>query len=158
MPWLFHLFSFLLRRPPISTLFPYTTLFRSRFLGKWIKAAVLLAELVDDVADVHELLLIEMGGRGGGHDDVVARLGGRLRGELGRELQMRDGVHAHGRSHLLAEHLRLPAQLVVGGGDEVVPGEEGQLALLGEGRRLAKGKPGRNAGRGARSDTQELTT
>src|SRR5436305_7451880 len=30
---LFHFFFLMIRRPPISTLFPYTTLFRSRILG-----------------------------------------------------------------------------------------------------------------------------
>ena len=40
---------------------------------------------------------------------------------LGGQLQVGDGVHAHRAVVGLAEGLRLLAQLVVGGGDEVVP-------------------------------------
>src|SRR5262249_18962388 len=61
---------------------------------------------------------------------------------------MRHGVHAHRAVVGLAEGFRLLAQLVVGGGDEVVPGEEGQLALLGEGGGLAEGEPRGDTGGG----------
>src|SRR5437667_8392379 len=41
------MFVFLMiRRPPRSTLFPYTTLFRSLKLGLWIALAVMLAAVV----------------------------------------------------------------------------------------------------------------
>ena len=117
-----------------------------------IPAAVPLTERVDEVAHVGQQVLEDEGNGAVGANHVVARLRLGLGGELGVELQVRDGVHADGRPRLLAERLRLPAQLVVGGGDEVVPGEEGQLALLSEGRRLAKAQPGRHPGRGAGRD------
>ena len=56
----------------------------------------------------------------------------------------------------LAEGLRLLAELVVGGGHEVVPGEEGQLALLGECGRLAEGEPRGHSGAGAGGGAEEL--
>ena len=72
----------------------------------------------------------------------MAGLGLGLGGALGRHLQVGDGVHAHGDTGLLAEHLGLPAQLVVGGGHEVVRAEEGQLTLLGESRRAIERQNG----------------
>src|SRR5215468_10788319 len=71
---------------------------------------------------------------------------------------MRHGVHAHRAVVGLAERLGLLAQLVVGGGDEVVPGEEGQLALLGEGGGLAEGEPRGDTGGGAGRGAEELTS
>src|SRR5207253_9407943 len=47
---LFYLFSLMLRRPPRSTLFPYTTLFRSQ-VGDLLEGG-LLGQLVDVVAAV----------------------------------------------------------------------------------------------------------
>src|SRR5258707_9623463 len=55
MPSMFFFFL-MIRRPPRSTLFPYTTLFRSRMAGQPERADVLLADLrhhrVDDVVQV----------------------------------------------------------------------------------------------------------
>src|SRR5581483_10909301 len=78
--------------------------------------------------------------------------------DLGGHLQVGHGVHAHRAVVGLAERLRLPAQLVVGGGDEVVPAEEGQLALLGEGGRLAEGEPGGHPGGGTGGGAEESTS
>src|SRR5439155_23816817 len=33
--WLYYIFFFMIRRPPRSTLFPYTTLFRSHLAADW---------------------------------------------------------------------------------------------------------------------------
>src|SRR5215475_14449819 len=71
---------------------------------------------------------------------------------------MRHGVHANRAVVGLAERLGLLAQLVVGGGDEMVPGEECQFALLGEGGRLAEGEPGCDTGGGAGGSAQKLTS
>ena len=87
----------------------------------------------------------------------MARLRLRLRRDLGRQLQVRDRVHAHGDAGLLAEGLGLPAELVVGGRDEVVPREEGQLALLGEGGSAIEGGE-REAGDCAGRGLQEAAT
>jgi len=70
---------------------------------------------------------------------------------------MRHRVHPHRAVIGLAEGLRLLAQLVVRGRDEVVPGEERQLALLREGGRLAEGELRGHSGRRAGGDAKELT-
>src|SRR5215471_15569425 len=71
---------------------------------------------------------------------------------------MRHGVHAHCAVVGLAKGLGLLAQLVIGGGDEVIPGEKGQFALLGEGGRLAEGEPGGDTGASAGSRVEKLTS
>src|SRR5262245_16154026 len=71
---------------------------------------------------------------------------------------MRHGVHAHRAVVGLAEGFRLLAQLVIGGWHEMVPGEEGQLPLLGEGGGLAEGEPRGDTGGGAGSGAEELTS
>src|SRR2546426_4992658 len=43
----------MIRRPPRSTLFPYTTLFRSRFLVHWLSTAVALFVCSHIVPGVH---------------------------------------------------------------------------------------------------------
>src|SRR5205807_1249926 len=82
-----------------------------------------------------QLLLVEEWIGGAGDDQVVAGLRGRLGGALGEQLRAGDRVDAHGDPGLLGEDLRLTPELVVGGRDEVIEGEERQLALLGERRR-----------------------
>src|SRR2546425_13326688 len=110
-------FFLMIRRPPRSTLFPYTTLFRSllevghvvgrrerdpepghrlptRFrldhLGReWVPAAVLLAELLHDVVHVGVKVLVEEGVCAGGAVHVVARLRLGLRRYLRRHLEVR---------------------------------------------------------------------
>src|SRR5215813_13177386 len=71
---------------------------------------------------------------------------------------MRHGVHAHCAVVGLAKGLGLLAQLVIGGGDEVIPGEKGQFALLGEGGRLAESEPGGDTGASAGSRAEKLTS
>src|SRR5437763_9689039 len=47
----------MIRRPPRSTLFPYTTLFRSGKCGKWVNDCVApLGACVDDMAFVHNMV------------------------------------------------------------------------------------------------------
>src|SRR5262249_55345713 len=116
------------------------------FPGKRIPAAVLLAELVDAVADVGVMVLVEDRISVARQDQIVAGLRLGLRRELRGELQMRDGIDADGDAGLLAEHLGLSAELVIRGGNEVVPGQEGELAFLSVGRRLAEGEPGGHPG------------
>ena len=74
---------------------------------------------------------------------------------------MSHGVDPDGAVRLLAESLRLLAELVIGGGHEVVPGEEGQLPLLRVGGGATEGEPlghpGRCAGGGAK-ETAALGT
>ena len=123
-----------------------------------IPAAALLADLLDDVVDVDELVLVEEGIGTGRAEHVVTRLRLRLGGELGRHLQVGDRVDAHRAVGQLPERLRLLAQLVVGGRDEVIPAEERQLALLGERRRPAEGEPRRHAGRAPGCGAEEITT
>src|SRR5262245_34400476 len=123
-----------------------------------IPAAVLLAELVDHVADIGVLLLEQERVGVAGQDHVVARLHLRLGRSLGGQLQVGDGVDPHGDTRLLAEYLGLTAQLVVGGGNEVVPAEERQLALLGERGRTPEGQPGRHAGGCAGSYANKVST
>ena len=121
-----------------------------------VPAAVLLAQLVHHVVDVGVQVLVEEGVGAGRAVHVVAGLRLCLGGDLGRHLQMRHGIHAHGAVVGLGEGLRLLAELVVRGGHEVVPGEEGQLALLGERRGLAESEPGGHPGRRAGGGAEEL--
>ena len=123
-----------------------------------VPAAALLADLLDHVVHGDEEILVEEGVGARRPVHVVAGLGLGLGRDLGRHLQMRHGVHAHRAVIGLAEGLGLLAELVVGGGDEVVPGEEGQLALLGEGGSLAEGEPGGHSGGGAGGRAEELTS
>src|SRR3712207_7735246 len=44
----------MIRRPPRSTLFPYTTLFRSQEVGDVSRSAKLLAECVDQLAEAEQ--------------------------------------------------------------------------------------------------------
>jgi hypothetical protein len=104
-----------------------------------------------------EVLVEEgVGARGAVH--VVAGLRLRLRGDLGGQLEMRHRVDPDGAVVGLAEHLGLPPQFVVGGGDEVIPGEECQLALLGDGGRGAQSEPGGHPGRRTGRGAKEVTT
>ena len=98
--------------------------------GERIPAAVLLAERVDERADVDELVLEQERIGMAQEDQVVAGLRLRLGRALGRQLQPGDGIHPHGDPRLLAEHLRLPPQLVVRGRHEMVVAQERQLPLL----------------------------
>ena len=123
-----------------------------------VPAAALLADLLDDVVHGDEEVLVEEGVGARGPVHVVAGLGLGLGGDLGWHLQVRHGVHAHRAVVGLAEGFGLLLELVVRGRDEVVPGEEGQLPLLGEGRRLAEGEPRGHAGTGAGSRGEELTS
>src|SRR5437773_6339060 len=66
-------------------------------------------------------------------DEIVAGLALGLGGALGRQLQALDGVDFDRETGLLAEHLGLPSELVVGGRNEVVGAQERELALLGVG-------------------------
>ena len=126
--------------------------------GEAVPAAALLADLLDHVVHADEEVLVEerIGARRPVH--VVARLRLGLGRDLGRHLQMRHGIHAHRAVVGLAECLGLLAKLVVGGGDEVVPGEEGQLTLLGVGGSPAEGEPRSHAGGGAGRGAEELTS
>ena len=126
--------------------------------GKVIPAPTLLPDLLDDVVHADEEVLVEERVGAGRPVHVVARLRLRLGGDLGRHLQMRHGIHAHRAVVGLAERFRLLAQLVVGGGDEVVPREKGQLTLLGVGRSPAEGEPRSHAGGGAGRGAEELTS
>src|SRR5713101_2135400 len=130
----------------------------TRIPGERVPAAVPLAEVVDEVAHVDQMLLVEEGVGGARDDEVVAR----LRRDLGRALreQLREGdrVDAHRHPGLLTKDLGLPPQLVVGRRDEVVAREERQLALLGEGGSLPEREPGRHAGAGTGSDTKKVST
>src|SRR5438093_1730316 len=130
----------------------------TRIPGERIPAAVPLAEVVDEVAHVDQMLLVEEGVGGARDDEVVAG----LRRDLGRALreQLREGdrVDAHRHPALLTKELSLPPQLVVGRRDEVVAREERQLALLGEGGSLPEREPGRHAGAGAGSDAKKVST
>src|SRR4030095_1524283 len=123
-----------------------------------IPASARLAELADQVVHVDEEVLVEerVGARGPVH--VVARLRLGLGGDLRRHLQVRHGIHAHRAVVGVAERLRLLAELVVGGRDEVVPAEEGQLSLLSVCGRLAESEPGGHPGRGAGGGTEESTS
>jgi hypothetical protein len=68
----------------------------------------------------------------------------RLGGDLRRHLKVRHRVDADGAVRLLAERLRLLLQLVVRGGNEMVPGKHRDLALLRVRGRLAEREPGRH--------------
>ena len=118
----------------------------------------MLAELTDQVADVGEVVLEEERIGAASEHQIVAGLGLGLGRPLGRQLQMRDRVHADLAVRQLAERLGLLPELVVGGRDEVIPAEERQLTLLGEGGRFAKRKPGRHANGRAGGSAHELTT
>src|ERR1043165_9274785 len=50
-------FFLMIRRPPRSTLFPYTTLFRSHRAAQQVGAAERIA--AQDLGDLHDLLLID---------------------------------------------------------------------------------------------------
>ena len=128
----------------------------ARLRRERIPTAVLLAELVDDIAHVAELALEQERNRVVRADHVVARLRLRLGGELRHQLQVRDGVHAHAYARCLAERFGLLAQLVVGRRDEVIPGEQCQLALLAERRRAVQRQPCRKSRRGRSRGLQEL--
>ena len=123
-----------------------------------VPAAELLAELVHEVVEVGVQVLVEEGIGARAPVHVVARLRLRLGRDLCGHLQMRHGVDADRAVGLLREDLRLPAQLVVGGGHEMVPGQEGQLALLRERGGTAERQRGRETGRGGGRSFQELTT
>ena len=125
--------------------------------GERIPAAILLAELVDDVTHFGQLVLEQERHGAVRADHVVARLRLGFRRELGIELQMGDGVDAHGDARLLAERLGLLAQLVVGGGHEVIPRQERQLALLRDSGRRHAGEHG-GAGHGARGGLEKAAT
>ena len=123
-----------------------------------VPATALLAELGDQVVHRDEEVLVEerVGARGPVHVVAGLRLG--LGRDLGRHLQVGHGVDAHRAVVGLAEGLRLLAELVVGGGDEVVPAEEGQLALLRVRGGLAESEPGGHPGGGAGGGTEESTS
>ena len=123
-----------------------------------IPSAALLAHLRDEVVQAHEVVLVEEGVGAGRPVHVVPRLGLGLGGDLGRHLQVGHGVHAHRAVVGLAEGLCLLSELVVRGRNEVVPGQERQLPLLGEGGRLAKGEPRGHAGGGAGGRGKELAS
>ncbi len=123
-----------------------------------VPAAALLADLRDHVVHADEEIFVEEGVGARGPVHVVAGLRLGLGGDLGRHLQVRHRVHAHRAVVGLAECLGLLAKLVVGGGHEMVPGEEGQLPLLGMRGRLAQREPGRHARSGAGSPAEELTS
>src|SRR5207244_3261900 len=115
-----------------------------------IPASTLLAELVDDVVEADEKVLVEerVGTRGAIH--VVTRLRLGLGRDLRGHLQMRHRVDANGAVGLLREHFRLPTQLVIGRGPEMVPRQERQLALLGERRGRPRAEPCGAEGAGRR--------
>src|SRR5690606_42150114 len=74
------LFMLLIHRPPRSTLFPYTTLFRSQFLA-------------DDGFALFEgdvLVVVADGGLGRGSEDGLRELGGFL--QASRQLDAADGA------------------------------------------------------------------
>jgi hypothetical protein len=106
----------------------------TRLLGERIPAAVLRPQVVDEIADVYQLLLVEKGVRGAGDDDVVSRLGRNLRRAFGEHLRTGDRVDPHGHAGLLAEDVGLAPKLVVRSGNEMVEAEHRQLTLLGERR------------------------
>ena len=129
----------------------------TRLTGERVPAAVPVAEVGDEIAHVDQLLLVEEWIGGAGDDQVVAGLRGRLGGALGEQLRAGDRVDAHGDPGLFGEDVRLTPELVVGGRDEVIEGEERQLALLGERRRaLEEGR--RRAGERPRRGFEESPT
>src|SRR5438874_13178845 len=78
-----YIFVLLVRPPPISTLFPYTTLFRSSLLLAGVGAGIGLA-----FASPLIKLVLSMSGRGGGPITLDARLDSRSE-EHTSELQSR---------------------------------------------------------------------
>src|SRR2546430_13668620 len=56
MTYLFFFFFLMIRRPPRSTLFPYTTLFRSRVFPEIYRATVAAGEQAGHLDDVLERL------------------------------------------------------------------------------------------------------
>src|SRR5690349_10506260 len=95
----------MIRRPPRSTLFPYTTLFRSRRLTQQVLEDLQLALVVGITAGVGELDLAAAGrhDRGQvdhpGHRSWLAGDGGAADGGCGDRLQPGDGEpRAHARA------------------------------------------------------------
>jgi hypothetical protein len=87
-------------------------------------------------------------------DQVVPRLRLDLGGVLGRLLGRRDVVDADLDARVLGEALADLGELLVGRGGEVVPGQVGNLALLGPGGRDPRGQDSGKAG----GSGQEVTT
>src|SRR5207247_482083 len=119
----------------------------ARLRGERIPAAVLLAERVDQRAHVDEQILEEVRIGVAQEDEIVAGLALGLGGALGRQLQALDGVDFDRETGLLAEHLGLPSELVVGGRNEVIGAQERELALLGVGGRAIQQYRGAGHGR-----------
>src|SRR3712207_7039889 len=88
----------MIRRPPRSTLFPYTTLFRSRTGERQVPAASLdrVAGLVDDL-----------------DADPVEREGGRARLERGDARQRRDHVRSEEHTSELQSRQYLVCRLLL---------------------------------------------
>src|SRR2546430_11625717 len=80
----------MIRRPPRSTLFPYTTLFRSRQRSRVFQADpahLLLAELVDGAVERTQVLLLDQEGRVHGHALVHRRTHLNRQGEPGKAVR-----------------------------------------------------------------------
>src|SRR2546425_10628286 len=78
----------MIRRPPRSTLFPYTTLFRSRARHP---RAVPRAEVVGEIGEVHEVpVVLARQDLAREVDEVVSRARRELGGVARRELEVRD--------------------------------------------------------------------
>ena len=107
---------------------------------------VLLLHLGDDVRDVHQLRLVEPREVHPHLDQVVARLALDLGGVLGRLLGVGDVVDAELDARVLGEALADLGELLVGRRGEVVPGEIGNLPLLGARRWHTSGKDAGQAG------------
>ena len=121
-------------------------------------SAVLRADLAGEVGQVDEVVEVKGGiaqaraERG----EVMAGLGLHLGRLLGLQLQMRDDIEPDLHLVLLAPFLELPLQLLVGVGHEAGDGEEGELAGLRQGGRLAQREHRAQAAGGAGRALQEL--
>src|SRR6266550_1674053 len=105
--YVFFFFFLMIRRPPRSTLFPYTTLFRSHcgeFLGAQQQAVP--GDLVDDLRRRGgQPTAVDLGGAVGGQVDgeqvdptEPGQRGGHFGGPVGRVGQTRENLHQAARS------------------------------------------------------------
>src|SRR6266511_6285507 len=87
-------FFLMIRRPPRSTLFPYTTLFRSpRRPGAWRRDRLVLPQARPDLRPVR--LPRARAGQRGGHRGLRGRAPRALLGPQGRRRQLRGGHAVH---------------------------------------------------------------
>src|SRR2546430_12237412 len=112
--WFFFFFFLMIRRPPRSTLFPYTTLFRSRLPDRAVRAVERIGEHDLGAVPLEQHLALDARVRGHAHRDPDPR--------RGAEHRVRDGGVAARRVEQ-----PLPGQLTAG---DPVPQNEQRRTIL----------------------------